>query len=255
MTTTSTERLLAGLDADYRRLRDLAERAGPDELAAKVPTCPEWTVADLEDHVATDYLHKAETMRLGAFPEEWPPQRDPEPPAAYLRRAYEAMAEQFASRAPGDHATTWYPPDQTVGFWIRRMAHESVIHRIDGELSLGADRAAIPEDLAIDGIDEVLTTTLVYSAQEWPEDFEGGLPAKGETALLRAADAAWLITFGEGVTVDRDAAGAVADVTLTGDPASVLLWVWRRADAGTLTEQGNEVVAAKLREFLRCATQ
>jgi hypothetical protein len=36
-----------------------------------------------------------------------------------------------AGRKPEDPAGSWYTPDQTVGFWIRRMAHETVIHRID----------------------------------------------------------------------------------------------------------------------------
>lgn len=255
MTTTSTQRLLASLDADYHRLHDLVAAAGPDELAAKVPTCPEWTVADLVNHVALVYLHKAETMRLGAFPENWPPPGTSEPPVVALQRAYAALTQEFAARSPEDEATTWYESDQTVGFWIRRMAHESVIHRVDGELGFGADHAAIPEDIAVDGINEVLVCFLAYASKEWPEDFEGGLPANGETALLRAGGTGWLITFGERVTISAAAADATADVTLTGDPVSVLLWLWRRSDADTLAEQGDAAVAAKLREFLRVATQ
>jgi uncharacterized protein (TIGR03083 family) len=252
---TTNARLLESLDADFRRLHDLAARAGSDDLAAKVPTCPEWTVADLVDHVATVYSHKAETMRLGAFPTEWPPQRGPEAPAAHLQRAYAALADEFAARAPSERATTWFGPDQTVGFWIRRMAHESVIHRVDGELGLGADRAPIPPDIAVDGIDEVLTTFLAYATQEWPEDFEGALPSAGETALLRAGEAAWLLTFGDRVTVTPADSSASADVTLMGDPESMLLWLWRRSDAHAVSEQGNDAVAAKLHEFLRIATQ
>jgi len=255
MTTTSTARLLESLDADYRRLHDLAGGAGPDAMAAKVPTCPEWTVTDLVDHVATVYLHKAETLRQGGFPADWPPQRSPEPAAEYLERAYGELVAEFSARAPGDQATTWYAPDQTVGFWIRRMAQESVIHRVDGELGLGTDLAAIPDDIAIDGIDEVLKTFLVYAAQEWPEDFDGLLPGTGETALVRAGDAAWLITMGDRVTVIDAAPDAAADVTLTGDPVQVLLWLWRRADADKVAQQGSGAVAAKLRECLRTATQ
>jgi uncharacterized protein (TIGR03083 family) len=255
MKTPTTARLLESLDADFRRLRDLADTAGAGDLAATVPTCPEWTVADLVDHVATVYSHKVETMRLGVFPSDWPPQRGPEAPAAYLQRAYTALTEEFAARAPDDRAMTWFGPDQTVGFWIRRMAHETVIHRVDGELGLGADRAEIPDDIAVDGIDEVLTTFLAYASQEWPDDFEGALPSSGETALVRAGEAAWLITFGDRVTVASAASDTVADVTLTGDPESMLLWLWRRADSDTVGEQGSGAVGAKLRDFLRIATQ
>lgn len=255
MTTTSTARLLESLDSDYRRLHDLAARADADAMAAKVPTCPEWTVTDLVDHVATVYLHKAETLRQGAFPTDWPPERSPGPAADYLERAYGELVAEFSARAAGDQATTWYAPDQTVGFWIRRMAQESVIHRVDGELGLGADLATIPEDIAIDGIDEVLRTFLAYAAQEWLEDFEGLLPTDGRTALIRAADSAWLVTLGDGVSVTDAAPDTAADVTLTGDPVSMLLWLWRRADADSVAEQGSSAVAAKLRECLRVATQ
>jgi len=253
MTTLPTARLLESLDADFHRLHDLA--ANPGSLTVKVPTCPEWTVADLVDHVATVYLHKVETMRLGAFPKDWPPQRDPEPPAAYLLRAHSALAEEFAARSPEEQTMTWFEPDQSVGFWIRRMTYETLIHRVDGELAVGVQPAPIPEDVAVDGVHEVLTTHLAYASEAWPEDFEGALPSAGETVLLQAGDTAWLITLADRVAITPAEPGVPADVTLVGDPAAVLLWVWRRADSGTLTEQGRGEVAAKLREFLRLTTQ
>jgi len=99
MTTSPTtrllpNRLLESLDADFRRMLDLAD----GDLTATVPTCPEWTLGDLVEHVAMVYLHKVETMRQGAFPKDWPPNRPPEAPAAFLRRAYAALAEEFAAR-------------------------------------------------------------------------------------------------------------------------------------------------------------
>ena len=123
------QRLLECLQADYTRLRDVASAA---DLTAKVPSCPEWTVADLVEHVSMVYLHKVECMRLGSAPDPWPPEGvDRSDPVALLDRSYAALSEEFASRPPQAHAFTWYEPDQTVGFWIRRMAQETVIHRVD----------------------------------------------------------------------------------------------------------------------------
>jgi uncharacterized protein (TIGR03083 family) len=251
MQTLSTERFLESLDGDFRRLHDLAR----GDLTATVPTCPEWTLSDLVEHVATVYLHKAETMRLGEFPKEWPPQREPEAPAAYLQRAYAALTDEFAARAPSDTATTWFEPDQTVGFWMRRMAHESVIHRVDAELAAGVDLLPIADDIAVDGIDEVLRTILSYSSASWPEDFEDALPANGETALVRAGDSAWLVTFGDHVTVADADPQTSADVTLQGDPGVVLLWMWRRGAEDTVAHRGRAEVAAMLHDFLRVSTQ
>ncbi len=59
------KRLLECLDADATRLREVAATA---DLTATVPSCPDWTMADLLRHVGAVYLHKVECMRLGAHP-------------------------------------------------------------------------------------------------------------------------------------------------------------------------------------------
>ena len=162
-------RYLQCLAADYGDLRDAASAA---ELTANVPSCPGWTVADLVRHVAQVYLHKVALMRTGEEPEEWPPPSlAAEAPLAALGRAYGALRAEFRTRGPGLPALTWYDPDQTVAFWIRRMAQETVIHRIDAELAAGLPVTPVPDDLAADGVDEVLKRMLAYGSVTWPEDF------------------------------------------------------------------------------------
>ena len=46
------------------------------------------------------------------------------------------------------------------------MAQETVIHRIDAELGADVPIAPIPDDLAIDGIDELLKVFVAYDCQE-----------------------------------------------------------------------------------------
>ena len=41
-----------------------------------------------------------------------------------LQRGYQDLSQEFASREPGAPSYTWFEPDPTVGFWIRRMAQE-----------------------------------------------------------------------------------------------------------------------------------
>ncbi len=150
-------RFLDCLAADYARLRAVV----PIDPSAAVPTCPGWTVADLTRHVGQVYLHKTVAMREGAEPDPWPPKElANEEPLALLDRAYAGLLDEFAARKPEDPAGTWYTPDQTVGFWIRRMAQETVIHRIDAELgtcscSTSSWRTASPNGAA---------TSLTY----WP---------------------------------------------------------------------------------------
>jgi len=86
----------------------------PGHLDPLVPTCPEWTVGNLVQHVATTYLHKVATMRDGAFPSEWPPPGlNDEEPVALLDRAYAELVEEFSRREPEEFSKTWYEPDQS----------------------------------------------------------------------------------------------------------------------------------------------
>ncbi|WP_162908081.1 maleylpyruvate isomerase family mycothiol-dependent enzyme [Allorhizocola rhizosphaerae] len=172
---------LTHLAADYQRLASVC--AG--RLSARVPTCPEWTVDDLVGHVARVYLHKVECMRQGKLPRPWPPDLSGEPTMAVLDRAYRELVAEFAARPAESPAYTFYEPDQTVGFWMRRMAHETVIHRIDGELAAGVDCLPIADELALDGIDEVLQVFLAWASRAWPEDFTEPLSAgPGSVAIL-----------------------------------------------------------------------
>src|SRR5262249_57802409 len=111
---------------------------------------------------------------------------------AILDRAYAGLRAEFASRKPTDPAGSWYAPNQTVGFWIRRMAQETVIHRIDAELGTGQPVAPVPTDLAVDGIDELLKVFVAYSVAEWAGYFTEILAGSpGRTFAVRADGAAW----------------------------------------------------------------
>jgi uncharacterized protein (TIGR03083 family) len=249
-----TERFLELLDDDFRRLQATAS----GDLDAKVPTCPEWTLADLLDHVSMVYLHKAETMRHNAFPHPWPPEeRAPETPSALLARAYAELTAEFARRSPESPVPTWYEPDQTVGFWIRRMAHETVIHRVDGELAAGLTPAGIPSDLALDGIDEILRAFLAYASVAWHAEFAEALAGTtGETVLISTGGRGWMVRLRpEAVAVEQADPEAAADATVTGEPSGVLLWLWRRAGDSAVTALGDPGVSGKLHDILRIATQ
>ena len=71
--------------------------------------------------------------------------------AGPARPVHGELRAEFRAREPGAPAPTWFGPDQTVGFWIRRMAQETVIHRIDAELAAGLPVTPVPGDLAADG--------------------------------------------------------------------------------------------------------
>ena len=245
-------RYLECLAADAARLRFIAA----ENLSAPVPSCPEWTVTELVRHVAVVYLHKTEAMRRGAWPSPWPPDVSGEGPLDLFDRAYAGLVAEFAARKPDEPTVTWYQPEQTVGFWLRRMAQETVIHRVDAELALAAPFAPIPDDLAVDGIDEVLVRFLDFGSKEWTEDFGDRLAScDGRVVLVRSGGAAWSARLEPtGVTVtsgEADQHHATAD----GDPTHVLLWLWRRVGDEAVRLEGDPALIGKVRELLGDATR
>lgn len=248
-----SQRLRDCLDADFRRLREVA---GGTDLGAAVPSCPGWIMTDLLRHVGAVYLHKVECMRLGHGPDPWPPAGlNDEPPLELADRAYAALTGEFAARRPDEYAYTWYGPDQSVGFWIRRMAQETVIHRIDAELAAGGQAAAIPIDLATDGIGELLVVFVQYGTTNWPEEFAELLaPAGGRTVSVVTPERSWLLRLATtGVRVDGS--GAVSpSATVEGPAPEVLLWLWSRGGKGAATTGDQEAIGL-LRKVLVESTQ
>ena len=250
-------RFLACLDVDYRRLREVA----PGHLDARVPTCPDWTVADLARHVGEVYLHKVECMRAGGPLEtEWPPAGlMDEEPLALLDRSYTELVAELTTRDPAAPGGTWYTPDPTVGFWFRRMAQETVIHRIDAELSVAAPVAPVPDDLAIDGIDELLKVFLAYHFSKWPEDYAEALKdSPGRAFLILSAGTSWMVkTSPAEISVEGGPGAELAstgtpDIVVTGAPAAVLRWGWNRETAGEQSPVSVQGSADALAEFRRC---
>jgi uncharacterized protein (TIGR03083 family) len=247
-------RLRECLASDFARLREITATTDQDR---PVPSCPDWTLSDLVHHVGTVYLHKVECMRLGANPQPWPPAGvDSEDLLELLDRSYAALTAEFASRTPQSPAFTWYAPDQTVGFWIRRMAQETVIHRVDAELTAGLEPAPIPDDLAVDGIDEFLIAFVEFGSRSWPEDYGDVLAtADGRTVRLDAGAFSWMVRpTPDGVEVrvsDLDG----ADATVAGQPADVLLWSWNRADDSRVTISGDKDLVVDLRRVFAAGAQ
>jgi uncharacterized protein (TIGR03083 family) len=238
------------LEADYGRLREVAAR----DLTAQVPSCPGWDVAELVRHTGAVYLHKVQGMREGAEPESWPPAGvNDKDPIEVLDWGYKDLIAEFEARDPSEKTGTWFPGDQTVGFWIRRMAQESVIHRVDAELALHETIAPIPDDLAIDGIDEVLVCFLELASTAYRQYFTSLDNADGRSVHIATGGASWNAQIAkDGVHISKD---GDADATISGSPADVLLWLWGRAPDEAVQRDGDAALIADFRSHLKTATQ
>jgi uncharacterized protein (TIGR03083 family) len=241
------DRYVASVRADADRIAELAGAA----LDAPVPSCPGWTVRAAVEHTAEVFRHKAACIRDRAFPDPWPPPRDPTPTVELFERARDELLGELAGHDPHDPAETWWWDDRTVGFWARRMAHEAAIHRLDVELATG-DVSAVDADLAADGIDEVLRRFLTG---DWSDD---PVPDRaGSVVAVRCGDRTWRVVLEPRAVVASVVRweSPPADATVVGRPEELYRWAWGRGPGDGLAVEGDATLLPVLRDRLARATQ
>ena len=228
---------------------DVLVRTAARGLDAPVPPCPGWTVRDVVAHTAEVYEHKMACIRLAGTrpdpgPPPWPTDRDP---TVWYAEAHRRLLDVLRTTEPSAPSWTWWPPDQTAGFWVRRMAQETAVHRADVESAFSEITPVDPE-LARDGIDEVLHLML---AGAWTDDPQPELTGTVEVATDGHR---WQIAMSaDGVTVAMPAGDATARVCAA--PSNLLLWLWGRLPDSAVVIAGDDATARRLRQRLALATQ
>lgn len=230
---------------------DLIAALAPRGLDRPVPVCPPWDVREVVAHLAMVYDHKVIAMRLGRQPAEGEWVTD-EPfgkdTVEWFADEHAKLLAELAVHKPSHHAWTWWEPDQTVGFWYRRMALETVVHRVDIETQFGPP-SAIDDALAIDGIDEILMVML-----DGDDEAAAAVPGTGTVEVV-AGDAAWSVALEKARTVVTPGRRTSPGAVLTGDPAALFLYLWGRGPLDGLTRKGDESLITTLRARLAAATQ
>jgi len=256
-TRLSPERYLELLQADAGRLVEAA-RLGP--LTLDVPPCPGWTVHDAVHHTAVVYHHKVACMRLQRRPEEgeWPqpPLEEGGDLLPWFEASLRMLVDELEQRGPDAPSYTWLPEDQTVGFWYRRMAQETAVHRVDVE-SAHDCMTPVADDLAVDGVDEVLALMLTDDWSDLPAEEWGDVSPQagaGGVIAVRTGDSGWRVTLNpDRIDVVREPGAASAQVT--GEPSEVLLWLWGRRPDSAVRLSGDPALLTAFRDRLRLANQ
>jgi uncharacterized protein (TIGR03083 family) len=214
----------------------LAEILAENDQSLPIPTCPEWTLRQLVTHVGRAHRWAAEITRTRSdtfIPfREVPDGKLPDDRAeqcAWLRAGAARIVD--AVREAGSDLVWSFTGPTPAGFWIRRMAHETLVHRADAELAAGAEPEPVIEaEVAADAIDEWLM--LLSRGLGNADERAKALPA-GAGLHIHATDDG-LGGCGEWM-VRRDAGGLTVepghrkgDAALTGPAASLLLVLMRR---------------------------
>jgi uncharacterized protein (TIGR03083 family) len=222
----------AALRVEGHALTAAARSAGVD---ARVPSCPEWNVADLLGHVGR--LHHWVTAIVeseGDDPtDHW---SAAEPPAPDVRidwfdAGVDLLVDALIGADPAAAAWSW-TDDRTVGFWARRQANETAVHRWDAQSATGAVEP-IEHDLAVDGIDEFFALIPFWRR-------ESTLHGAGESIHLHCTDGdgEWLVGLEPGgVTVVNE--HAKGDVAARGSASDLLLMMWGRIPVASVETFGD----------------
>lgn len=243
----SAEECLTAVRADAGRLAAVAATA---TAGARVPSCPDWSLRELVEHTGLVHRWAAEVVRTEAkerldtalVPQAEPPAgADWEGVLAWFAEG--AALVEATLRAAGTDSAAWgWGWQQDSGFWIRRMAHETLIHRIDAELAAGAealaDLAPVNAALAADGIAELLYNATAPAARAFPG--RDALRGPGVRGLrVRAGATGWLLAPVDGeegwFSWGPDDGGGEVEVgaEVVGDELTVLLWQFGRLPGGT----------------------
>lgn len=165
-----------------------AEAVSDADPAGAVPSCPDWNLADLAQHVGA--LQRWFSTLLTQLVQEPPRSRDLELGLPETEREYAdwvaAGVPQVAAvlRSTDPQAPMWaWGEDQHARFWARRMLFETLVHRVDAERAVGKE-ADIDAALAADGVDEFLVN-LPYAGIFAPTVTK--LSGAGETIAFRCA--------------------------------------------------------------------
>lgn len=253
------------IEAEAARFAEVIAAADPD---APVPTCPDWTVADLAWHLASVHWFWSQVLARALVSEDEQaaleasaPTRPPtvEGSLRTLAGATQMLVEQLRSLPDDAPRWTWWDPDQSVGFTRRMQTCEATMHRVDAELAAKVPVSPIAPDAACAAIDHCVDVM-------W-----GWLPAGVTyeplaTVTLRATDTGqdWLVEVGHwfgtdadtGVGFDRplgrrartDVSAALPTAEACASAQDLALWAWTR---GTdVTPTGDPQACASLRALI-----
>lgn len=210
-------------------------------LDTRIPSCPEWDLAELLRHCGAAQAWGRATVISGSTTPlsrgEWMerPESDDEV-ADWFAAGAVALVRALADAGPDRPVWTWGPPP-TSGFWARRMAHETAVHRWDAQAAVGVP-APIESELAVDGIDEYVELAPVLRGER----------LRGDGQVLHFActdaDAAWTIRLTpEGMDAARGGDGG--DVVVRGTASEVELVFVGRPFGHSIDVAGDHDVLAR----------
>ncbi|MGK3937044.1 uncharacterized protein (TIGR03083 family) [Streptomyces canus] len=258
MTTTLAFPALLRL-IDERSTAFRAAVASAPSLDVQVPTCPEWTLFDLVQHIGEGRRSWAATIAAGpdaqakSVAEDAPTApREREAMSAWLAASTQELLDALREAGPDRGCWTWWGASQspqTCGAVARHQLQQMAVHTYDAQVTVGAPQP-LPTEVALDGVEEFLFTC-VATTSAWPH--------KPTAFDFHATEGhSWRLTVdGEGARSARiptptDADGESSDgagVSVHGTASELVLFVYDRIAADSVRIDGDAGLFDLLREW------
>ncbi len=242
---------LDSVDLESGRFLFSASKGGAS-LGSPVPSCPGWDVEQLVQHLGFIYGRLA--LVVSARRTEAPDRSEiPAPPDgdAVLGWFAEQRTEMLTALGSADgESAVWNWTNKSPGptsFWFRRMAHETLIHRVDIELAGGDEATPGDPEVSADTVTEFFE--LFYPLFE-NQPLETSIGGSLHLHATDISDAEWTIDPRRGSSsLTRE--HAKADVALRGGAFDLACWTWGRLPTERLEIFGQRQIAQRFQEVLR----
>ncbi|MFE2309435.1 maleylpyruvate isomerase family mycothiol-dependent enzyme [Streptomyces sp. NPDC059411] len=251
MTTTLEFSALLRL-IDERSTAFRAAVASAPSLDAQVPTCPEWTLFDLAQHIGEGRRDWAATVAAGPAPAKAVAQGAPAAPRereallAWLAESTEQLLDALREAGPDGGCWTWWEDSQSpasVGAVARHQLQQFAVHTYDAQITIGAPQP-LPEEVALDGVEEFLSTC-VATTSAWPHkpallDFHAS-EGRSWRLSLSADGARTARLSGPGTTP--------ADASFRGTASELVFILYNRIPVDSLELDGDRRLFEQLRDW------
>ncbi len=149
-------------------------------LELQVPTCPEWTLLELVQHLGE--VHRFWAAAVNAGPAAAPPAEsasgggqaapgEREALLAWSAASTRQLLDALREAGPDRGCWTWWGASQspqTSGAVARHQLQDVAVHTYDAQITLG-DPQPLPDEAALDGVDEFLSTCVAWT-HPWPHE-------------------------------------------------------------------------------------
>ncbi len=201
----------------------IADTISIDHLPLAVPRCPGWSLERLVGHVGRIYCSVGEQIRQRPQGRVQP-DRIPRPPEGEAIRGWftdslASVLEALRSLEPEEEIWSW-SKDKTGGFYHRRMAHETAIHRWDAQSAVGVPDG-FDGDFAADGVDEMLGVVLPFQ-----QDLRSAHQPEGSLHLHRTDGPGEWLCWMEGGDLRLERRHAKGDAAVRASAEKLIMALW-----------------------------